>query len=66
MPSGWEWNAASGSSLFRSPITRTVCSKITGTREQAGTAARRYIREWMQRRRRKARLATDQASPSNS
>jgi hypothetical protein len=31
--------------------------QITGTREQAGTAARRYIREWMQRQRRKARLA---------
>jgi hypothetical protein len=40
--------------------------RIAGTRERAGSGARRYIREWMQRQRRKARLATDQASPSNS
>jgi hypothetical protein len=39
--------------------------KITGTREQAGAAARQYIRDWMQRQRRKALLARQQPSPSS-
>ena len=39
---------------------------VTGTREQANTAGRQYIRDWMQRQRRKARLATQQPNLPNS
>ena len=53
MPSGSEWVDA-----ISFPDNADGLLKITATREQAGTAARRFIREWMQRQRRKARLGT--------